>query len=92
MDLSNEALLIGYAIVFALAGALLWYIVSGKRRAKAKDIKKAYNWQPETEYDIVQTGEGPMTQAWPQLRAKPGKNAKDNHGSGDNNPQDRAGS
>ncbi|MEL6745091.1 MAG: hypothetical protein AAFO68_06445 [Pseudomonadota bacterium] len=92
MDLSNEALRIGYAIVFALAGALLWYIISGKRRAKTKDVKKAYNWQPETDYDVVQTGEGPMTPAWPQLKAKPGKNAKDSKVSNDGNPQDRNGS
>lgn len=89
MDLSNEALLIGYAIVFALAAALLWYIISGKRRAKAKDVKKAYNWQPETDYDIVQTGEGPMTPAWPQLKAKPGKKIKDNQVGNEGNAQDR---
>jgi len=73
MELSNQALIVGYAIVFALAGALLWYIVNGTKRAKEAEKQKQYNWSPETDYDVVQTGEGPMTPAWPQLRRKRNK-------------------
>lgn len=73
MDLSNQALLIGYAIVFAIAGALLWYIITGSKRAKDDQANKAYRWTPETDFDVIQKGEGPLTPPWPELRAKEGK-------------------
>ena len=70
MEMSNQALLIGYGIVLAVAGALLWYIINGSRRAKKRDSEQSYNWKPETDYDVIQTGEGPMTPPWPELRPR----------------------
>lgn len=63
--MSDTALFLSLALVFAAVVALLAYIVIGNRKSAAS--KDAYRWKPEQDYDVELRGETPMSPGFPTL-------------------------
>lgn len=75
MEFSATGIIIGLALVAFVCALLLTYIVRGVIRERRESAQQTYRWQPETDYDVVHTGEGPMTPAFPELKEKKPKSA-----------------
>ncbi|MEL6946743.1 MAG: hypothetical protein AAFO73_03815 [Pseudomonadota bacterium] len=78
MEFSGTGIIIGLTFVAICAGLLLTYIIRGKMQERRNKGRETYRWEPETDYDVVQTGEGPMTPPWPQLKERAPKDGAPN--------------
>ena len=70
MDLSNTAILILSLLVLLAVIAALFYIFRGTKTDHSKDQNKPYNWQPEQDYDVKFSDEGPISPPWPTLKQR----------------------
>ena len=70
MDLSNIAILVLSIFVLIAVIAALFYILRGIRRNRKSPTEKPYNWQPEQDYDVKYSDEGPLTPPWPTLKRR----------------------
>ncbi len=60
---------IGLSILgfMVLLGVVL-FAVRRRQISQHQSGEAPYRWQPEQDYDVIQTGESAMTPAWPELK------------------------
>ncbi len=68
MDLSNTAIIVLSIFVLIAVISALSYIIRGMRRNQQSSHEKPYNWQPEQDFDVKYSDEGPLTPPWPTLK------------------------
>ncbi|MDD9909843.1 MAG: hypothetical protein OXR62_09140 [Ahrensia sp.] len=74
--MSDTTIIVLSGIVLAAMMAAIVYIIRGSRRSDPRDSKKPFRWQPEQDYEVNWSNEGPMSPLWPTLKRRPKKDAK----------------
>ena len=60
----------------AVLGVIL-FALRRRQIRKHQSGEAPYRWQPEQDYDVIQTGESAMTPAWPELKRREKSAAKE---------------
>ena len=71
---------IGLSILGAIVVLVIVLFAARRRQIRQHQSGEApYRWQPEQDYDVIQTGESAMTPAWPELKRREKKIPAENH-------------